>query len=62
MVEITVITGIMARSAKLRHLSYLEGDFEVFRQQGRHVAPMGVKFGLEDFHAKSHPIGATIMA
>ena len=27
-----------------RYLIYSEADFEVFTPQGRHVAPMGVKF------------------
>ena len=44
---IRATTGSIARSEKRRHLSYSEGDFEVFHSavQGRHVAPMGVKFG-----------------
>jgi len=33
-------------------LSYSETDFEVFALQGRHVAPMRVKFGV---HGKFHP-------
>ena len=40
----------MARSASRRYLMYSEADFEVFRPQGRHVAPMGVKFGIVKFH------------
>ena len=54
------------RAAKTcRYLVYSEADFEVFRPQWRHVAPMGVKFGMEEgtegplLHAKFHPIGAT---
>ena len=49
------------RSAKCRYLSYSEVDFEVFRPAGRHVVPMGVKFGVEEgtedplLHAKFHP-------
>jgi len=48
-----------------RYLVYSEADFEVFRPQGRHVAPMGVKFGTEEetegalLYVKFHPIGAT---
>ena len=44
-----------------RYLIYSEADFEVFRPAGRHVAPMGVKFGTEEgtegslLHAKFHP-------
>ena len=38
-------SGSIARSATCRYLSYPEADFEVFAPQGRHVAPMGVRFG-----------------
>ena len=31
-----------------RYLIYSEADFEVFAPQGRHVAPMGVKFGVDE--------------
>jgi len=41
-------TGNIARSAKRRYISYSTGDFEVFRPQGRYVAPMGMKFGTEE--------------
>ena len=41
-------TGSIARSAKRWYLSYSEADFEVFHPTGRHVAPMGVKFGTEE--------------
>ena len=57
-----VITGSIVHSAKCRYFSYSEADFEVFRPAGRHVAPIGVKFGTEvpssmpDFT----PVGATI--
>jgi len=43
------------------YLIYSEADFEDFRPQGRHVAPMGVKFGKEEgtegplLRAKFHP-------
>jgi len=40
-------SGSIARSATCRYLSYSEADFEVFAPQGRHVAPMGVRFGTE---------------
>jgi len=37
------------RAAQIcRYLVYSEADFEVFGPQGRHVAPMGVKFGMEE--------------
>jgi len=42
-------------------LIYSEADFEVFRPQGRHIAPMWVTFGTEKeifgplLHAKFHP-------
>jgi len=42
-----IFTGSIARSAKRRYLSYSEGNFEVFAPQRRHVAPMGVKFGMQ---------------
>jgi len=54
-------TGSIARSASRRYLIYSEADFEVFRPQGRQVAPMGVKYGVEEgtvgplLHAKFHP-------
>jgi len=42
-----IFTGSIARSASGRYLIYSEADFEFFfAQQGRHVAPMGVKFGM----------------
>jgi len=45
-----MITGSVARSASRRYLIYSESepDFEIFRPAGRHVAPMGVKFGKEE--------------
>jgi len=36
------------RSAKLRYLIYSEADFELFAPQGQHIAPMRVKFGVEE--------------
>jgi len=50
------------RAAQIcRYLVYSEADFEVFAPQGRHVAPMGVKFGTEEGTSvpNSTPIGAT---
>ena len=50
-----LITGNIVHSAKRRYLSCSEGNFEVFRPQGQHVAPMGVKFGTDKWtflHAK----------
>jgi len=55
---LTIITGIIARSASRRYLIYSQADFEVFRPQGRHVASMGVTFGTEDV-PNFTPIGAT---
>jgi len=49
-----LITGSIARNASRRYLIYSEADFEVFALQGRHVAPMGVKFGAE-LRAKFRP-------
>jgi len=51
------VTGIIERSAKRRYLSYSEADFDVF--QGRHVAPMGVKFGMEETEGPSSPLTFT---
>jgi len=48
-VNVRVITASTARSAKRRHMSYSEADFEVFGSAGRHVAPIGVKFGTEEW-------------
>jgi len=49
----------MARSAKRRYLSYSEADLRFFAPQGRHVAPIGVQFGVDEgpkvLHAKFHP-------
>jgi len=52
------ITGGIAHSASRRYLVYSEADFEVY------VAPMGVKFGMEEGLKVSSkpnftPIGAT---
>jgi len=55
------ISGSIAHSAKRRYLSYSEANFKVFRPHGRHVAPMKVKFGMDEgtkcplLHAKLHP-------
>jgi len=46
------------RSASRRYLVYSQADFEVFAPQGRHVAPMGVKFGTSSV-PNFTPIGAT---
>jgi len=43
-------SGSIVRSAKCRYLSYSVSDFGgFFAPQGRHVAPMGVKFGMPNF-------------
>jgi len=43
------------------HLIYSETDFDIFTPQGRYVAPMGVKFGVEEgtkaFMPNFTPIG-----
>jgi len=64
---LTLITGSIARSARRRYLIYPESDFEVFRPKGRHVAPLGVKFGMEEgtegpSMPNFTPIGATVKA
>ena len=63
----SITTGSIARSATRRYLSYSEADFEVFfTPQGRHVAPMGEKFGVEERPKVPYstpyftPIGATV--
>jgi len=53
-----VFTGSIARSASRRYLIYSEAGFEVFAPHGRHVAPMGVKFGTASV-PNFIPIGAT---
>ena len=53
-----LFTGSIARSATRRYLIYSEIDYDVFAPQGRHVAPIGVKFGAEDgplLYAEFHP-------
>jgi len=42
------VTGSIARSANLPVFSLLRGRLRFFAPQGRHVAPMGVKFGTEE--------------
>jgi len=49
--EHSVVTGSIARSATRRYLSYSEPILRFFvlrffTPQGRHVAPMGIQFGL----------------
>jgi len=57
-----MFTGSIARSASRRYLIYSEADFEFFfAPQGRHVAPMGVKFGTDSSMPNFTPIGATVM-
>jgi len=54
-----LITGSIAWSARRWYLIYSEADFEVFRPQGRHIAPMGWNLALRivpNFTA----IGATL--
>ena len=44
-----VVTGSIARSANLPVFSLLKRPIlRFFAPQGRHVAPMGVKFGTEE--------------
>ena len=60
-----------AQGASKFYLSYTQRAIlrilRFFAAHGQHVAPMRVKFGTEEwakdalFHAKFHPIGATIM-
>ena len=48
MLSIIQITGSIARSASRRYLVYSGRFLRFFAPQGRHVAPMGVKFGMDD--------------
>jgi len=50
-----LITGSIVQSATRQYLIYSEADFEVFAPQGRHVAPIGVKFGMEEGTASPVP-------
>ena len=43
-----IITGSIARNASLPVFNLLRGRLRFFARQGRHVAPMGVKFGVEE--------------
>ena len=54
--NVHVITGSFACSAKRGYLSYSKGSFEVFAAQGPHVAPMGVQFGTEEGTKGPHPL------
>jgi len=46
--NVAIFTGSIARSAKRRYLSYsYDIYFRFFAPQGKHVAPMKVKFGME---------------
>jgi len=61
-VIIELFTGSIARSTTLRHLSYSEADFEVFRPAGATRCTDGVKFGTKIPSAVPNftPIGATV--
>jgi len=60
----TVVTKVVSNGGRCAaqsagYLIYSEADFEVFRPAGGHTAPMGVKFGVEEWiegplHAKFH--------
>jgi len=45
--EVHIITGSIV--CKCRYSSHSEADFKVFHPQERHVAPVGVKFGVEEW-------------
>jgi len=47
-----IITGSIADSTECRHLSYLEGNFEVFRPSGATHCTDGVKFGMKESFLK----------
>jgi len=55
-----VITGSVARSAKLRYISYSETDFEVFLRSGAtRCTDWGEIWYVGVLRAKFHPIGVT---
>ena len=47
-IEKASLPAVLRAAQTCRYLVYSEADFEVFALQGRHVAPMGVKFGTEE--------------
>ena len=57
----SLLPAALRAAQTCRYLVYSEADSEVFTPQGRHVAPMGVKFGMEEgthgplLHAKFLP-------
>jgi len=51
-----IFAGSIVRTAMRRYLSYSHADFDVF---GRHVSPMGEKFGMDSVPYFT-PIGATV--
>ena len=56
LLQFGVFTGSIVRSANLPVFSLLRGQFwGFFAPQGRHVAPIGMKFGMDLLHAKFHP-------
>jgi len=58
---IWIITGSIARSATCRYLIYSEASFDVFAPHGRHVAPIWMKFGMEEGGLPNFtPIGAMV--
>jgi len=64
--NVDLFTGSIVQSTRRWYLIYPEADFEVFRPTGRHVAPIGVKFGTEEGTLVPSsvpnftPIGATV--
>jgi len=44
--NMTLLPAALREAQTCRYLVYSEANFEVFRPAGRHVAPMGVKFGI----------------
>ena len=60
-VKFLFVIGSIARSATRRYLIYSEVDFEVFAPHGRHVAPIWMKFGMEEGGLPNFaPIGAMV--
>ena len=44
----SLLPAALRAAQNCRYLVYSEADFEVFAPQGPHVAPMEVKFGMEE--------------
>jgi len=43
-----LLAALRAVQTQRQYIGYSESDSEVFAAQRRHIAPMGVKFGMEE--------------